>query len=274
MPLRIHRIATVDRADLEPYRTLKRPLEHQKKGIFVAEGETVVRRLFDSPLRVRSVLLTPEWFAVYSPHLEARKEVIDVFIAGKNSIESIVGFPLHKGIMALADIPPPATAAEVARSHAGPLFFVAVDGIMNAENLGVIVRNCASFGVDALLVGETSCDPYLRRAVRNSMGNIFRLPVVYLQNITEDLAGLRAAFTVQLIAAHPRAESKPIGTTDLTGNCCIILGSEGTGVSPPLLSICDQAITIPMRGGVDSLNVGSASAVILYEVQRQRTAKR
>lgn len=273
MLLNIQRVESLDNPDLEPYRTLKRPLEHQQQGIFVAEGDKVVRRLLETPLCVLSILLTPSWFEEFKFLLEKRNESINVYLAEKNVMETIVGHQLHKGIMAIARIPEPHTIENILTTSPRPLFLVAVDGIMNSENLGVIVRNCASFGVHALLAGETSCDPYLRRSVRNSMGNIFSLPIVYLTNIANDLADMRSKFGVKIIAAHPREHSKAIGNVDLSGDCCIVLGNEGSGISESVLSVCDEAVTIPMRNGVDSINVGSASAVLLYEVQRQRNAK-
>jgi tRNA G18 (ribose-2'-O)-methylase SpoU len=273
MALTIIDVASIEHPHLEPYRTLKRPLEHQKEGIFVAEGEKVVRRLLSSSLRILSILLTPEWFALYRSLLEARSETISVHIAKKELMETIVGFELHNGIMAVAKVPERTTLESIIRNMKRPLFFVAADGIMNSENLGVIVRNCASFGVSALLIGETSCDPYLRRAVRNSMGNIFSLPVVYLSDIAEELRHVRSEYGVTIIAAHPRESSRSIASIDFTGNCCIVLGSEGHGISERVLAACDTEATIPMTMGVDSLNVASASAVIMYEVQRQRAQK-
>ena len=273
MALTITHVASIEHPHLEPYRTLKRPLEHQKEGIFVAEGEKVVRRLLESPLRILSILLTHEWFALYKPLLEARSETISVHIAEKELMETIVGFQLHKGIMAVAKVPERTTLESVAARVKRPLFFVAADGIMNSENLGVIVRNCASFGVSALLIGESSCDPYFRRAVRNSMGNIFSLPVVYLSDTEKELRKIRSEFNAAIIAAHPRETSRSIDTIDFTANCCIVLGSEGHGISERVLAACDMETAIPMTTGVDSLNVASASAVIMYEVQRQRKRK-
>lgn len=273
MALTITHVASIEHPHLEPYRTLKRPLEHQKEGIFVAEGEKVVRRLLESPIRILSILLTHEWFALYRPLLESRSETISVHIAKKELMETIVGFQLHKGIMAVAKVPERTTLESVVARVKRPLFFVAADGIMNSENLGVIVRNCASFGVSALLIGESSCDPYLRRAVRNSMGNIFSLPVVYLSDIEKDLQKIRTEFNVTIIAAHPRETSISIDSIDFSANCCIVLGSEGHGISERVLAACDMETAIPMTRGVDSLNVASASAVIMYEVQRQRKRK-
>jgi tRNA G18 (ribose-2'-O)-methylase SpoU len=273
MTLHLHHITSVHRTDLEPYRTLKRPIDHQQQGIFIAEGEKVVRRLAESTLCVRSILLTKEWFAVYESLLQSRRESIEVYIADKDLMETIVGYPLHKGIMALAEIPERTTIAKIVAIAHPPFLFAAVDGIMNSENLGVIVRNCASFGVQAILVGETSCDPYLRRAVRNSMGNVFVLPIVQLRDIAKELSVLRSSYGTKLIAAHPREGSKDISMVDLAGDCCVVFGSEGNGISEAVLAVCDEAVTIPMMNGVDSINVGSASAVLLYEVRRQRSVQ-
>jgi tRNA G18 (ribose-2'-O)-methylase SpoU len=159
----LHHVTSLERPELEPYRTLRRPLDHQRQGIFVAEGEKVVARLLESNLRVLSVLLTPTWFDVYTKLLEERGEQIDVFVADKKLLEGIVGFSLHQGIMAVANIPPQTSLEAVLASHRRPYFLAAVDGLTNAENLGVLVRNCVGFGVHALLVGETSSSPYLRR---------------------------------------------------------------------------------------------------------------
>ena len=149
---------------------------------------------------------------------------------------------------------------------------MAIDSLSNAENLGALMRNCAAFGAHALIVGETSSSPFLRRAVRNSMGTIFQLPVVELKQKRgphESENELRAR-GIRCIAAHPRADDKTLSQADFTGDCCIIFGSEGDGISKEVLDSCDEAVAVPMPPTIDSLNVGAAAAVFLYEVQRQR----
>lgn len=267
--MRIVTVTALDDEGLRPYQTLRRPLEHQQEGIFVAEGEKVVRRLLDSNIAVRSVLLTPEWLEVCRPALETKQAEIVVYVAPKALLESVVGFHLHQGIMAVASIPRPSTLEE-ALAAARPRLFVAVDGLTNAENLGVLVRNCAAFGVDALIVGETSSSPYLRRAVRNSMGTVFNLPVVHVNDLVGTLEELRSIHTLSVLGAHPRADREIPSSAFLKADCCIVFGSEGEGIAPSVLAVCDELLAIPMKSGVDSLNVASASAVVLYEVSRQR----
>ena len=161
-----------------------------------------------------------------------------------------------------------------------------MDGLTSAENLGALVRNCVAFGVHALIVGETSSSPFLRRAVRNSMGTILQLPVVELaklgqrhqftdkphaqnQTLVECLQTLRRR-GVRCIAAHPHTDKKTLSQANFSGDCCVVFGSEGDGISPEILAACDEAVAIPMANAVDSLNVGAAAAVFLYEAARQR----
>jgi len=267
--VKILEVTDLQMPGLEPYRTLRRPVEHQKKGIFVAEGEKVVRRLLESKIPVHSLLITPEWFSVYQRLIETRNEEITVFLAPKRLVESIVGFHLHQGIMAVASIPSPVRLEEVMRFADTPYLFVAIDGLTNAENLGVLVRNCVAFGVHALLVGETSSNPFLRRAVRNSMGAVFKLPVVQVEQLADTLDALRRE-RVLTIAAHPHMEQTRLWDVDVRRSCCLVFGSEGAGISERVLSHCEVHAAIPMQNGVDSLNVASASAVFLAEVMRRR----
>ena len=266
----VHPVTTIEDPKLQPYKTLRRPLEHQREGIFVAEGEKVVRRLLESRLEIVSMLLTPEWFEICRPALETRSDNIQMFVAQKNLLESIVGFRLHQGIMAVAKIPNLPSLNDVLKQSHRPLLFVAADALTNAENLGVLVRNCAAFKVDALLVGETSSSPYLRRAVRNSIGTVFGLSIVHLPDLVAAIKEMRSLHGIYVVAAHPHAERITLQQSSLNGDCCIVFGSEGEGLTPAVLAACDESVAIPMKDGVDSLNVASASAVFLYEAQRQR----
>jgi len=295
--LRIQKIAALDLPELAPYRTMRRPLEHEAQGIFVAEGEKVVRRLLESRFEVVSVLLPEKHLESFRPLLAARPENLNVYLAGKKLLESLIGFSMYQGVLAVGKIPPPASLDDIfqkssarssppAMTRQEPMLFAAVDGLTSAENLGALVRNCVAFGVQALIVGETSSSPYLRRAVRNSMGTIFQLPVIELAKL-----GQRHQFTakphttkstlleclkelhgrgVRCIAAHPHTDKKLLSQADFSGDCCLVFGSEGDGISPAILEACDEAVAIPMPPAVDSLNVGAAAAVFLYEVARQR----
>src|SRR5581483_3035180 len=154
-------------------------------------------------------------------------------------------------------------------------------------NLGALVRNCAAFGVDGLIIGETSSSPFLRRAVRNSMGTIFEMPVFEIDTVRNADPTLRRNDParkltlpdvlrdlrrrgVHCVAAHPHTDKKFLSQADFSRDCCIVFGNEGDGISPAVLEACDEAVAIPMPPNVDSLNVGAAAAVFLYEAARQR----
>ena len=265
-----HSIESLDLPELAPYRTLKRPLEHEAQGIFVAEGDKVVHRLLASAFPVISVLLPDKRLDEFAPLLQTRPEDIPVYlVANKQVLEALVGFEMFQGVMAVARIPA-ATLLDVALARsAPPRLFVAADGLTSAENLGVLVRNCVAFGAQTLFVGETCASPFLRRAVRNSMGAIFQLPVVESAGLPETLRRLQAR-GVSCVAAHPHVSGRTLTQVDFTRDCCVVVGSEGNGLSPAALEACDEAVAIPMANDVDSLNVGNAAAVFLYEACRQR----
>jgi TrmH family RNA methyltransferase len=175
--------------------------------------------------------------------------------------------------MAVGKVPEPKSLETTIASIETPHFLVALDGLVNAENVGVVVRNCAAFGVGAVIAGETSSSPYLRRAVRNSMGTVFQMPVIHSENLRETLQGLHRSHNIDIVAAHVRATST-IDKSDFTKSTCIVLGHEGEGISQNILDICTAQVAIPMMNGTDSLNVASASAAFLYEVRRQRSITR
>lgn len=267
--IRIIAIDTFDLPELAPYRTMKRSLEQRQEGIFVAEGEKVVRRLLASGLAIRSIVLPPKWVEEYSGQVEDRPEEIPVFVAEKEVLERLTGFSMYQGVMAVAEVPPSWTLEQLFENSAQPCFWVAVDGLTSAENMGVVVRNCVAFGAQGLLLGETSASPYLRRAVRSSMGTVFNLPIVELTSLADAVLWLRSQ-GIRSIAAHPHTDQRTLAQADFRRGCCLIFGSEGLGIAPAILEACDEAVAIPMHSTVDSLNVGSAAAVFLYEVNRQR----
>lgn len=265
----VQAIQSLEGPELEPYRTMRRPLDHRRQGIFVAEGEKVVRRLLESPLPVVSLLLPREWHEAYRPLLSQRPDPIRVFLAEKNMLERLTGFTFYQGVLAVGRIPAPAILDSILTRCSNPRLLAATEGITNATNMGVLVRNSAAFGVHALIAGETSCSPWLRRSVRNSMGSVFRLPIHESPDLVATLGHLRA-LGIRCIAAHPREGSRPLPLCNLTTDCCLVFGAEGGGLSPRIVEACDETAMIPMSDHVDSLNVANAAAVFFYETSCQR----
>lgn len=266
----LHPIDSLDLPELAPYRSMRLQETQRREGVFVAEGDKVVRRLLKHPhLRVISMLLPPERLGDFQALAATRAENIRVYLAPKPLLEQLTGYPLYQGVLALGQVPTPPTLDAVLTASRRPYLLAAVDGITSAQNLGVLVRNIAALGAQALLVGSTSSSPYLRRAVRSSMGGVFQISVVEPVDLAPCLRHLRD-HGIRCLAAHPPAQQRVLSQADLTADCCIVFGHEGCGISPAVLEACNEAICVPMQAGLDSLNVGSAAAVFFYEAMRQR----
>ncbi|HYE31405.1 MAG TPA: RNA methyltransferase [Methylomirabilota bacterium] len=256
---------------LAPYGSMRRMQEHREAGIFVAEGHQVVERLLRSPLPVESLLLPPPWFERLRPLIQARPEPeIKVFLAHKALLETLTGFELYQGVLAVGRTPAPLSVETLLRSAGRPAFLLAIDGVTSADNMGQLVRTAAAFAVQGIIASNTSCSVWLRRTVRTSMGAVFQMPVVEHASLPESLALLKAQ-GIRIVAAHPHTDKRLLSEAVLTGDVCLLVGSEGHGISPETLRLADECAAVPMSAGVDSLNVNAATAVFLYEAARQRS---
>lgn len=220
------------------------------EGHFIGDGSRVVRRMLRNNCVVR-ILCTEDWTRT----LEFPSGV-DVLTAPRERLDRLVGFRLHQGIMALGKIPP--------QKPLRGSILLAMDGLSNAENVGAILRTCAAFGVDGVIIGPGTSSPWLRRAVRVSLGAPLRVPVHFTADLAATLRPLNA------YAAHIHGERRDYRDVDYTQDCCLVLGGEAHGVCPEAVGACRASIYIPMEGGWDCLNVASSAAVLLSEVRRQR----
>ena len=268
--LHIQPVQSLDASELALYRTLRRVEKHERAGVLVAANNKVIKRLLASRFTVVSALLTPAWLEKLEPQLRARSEEnICVYVAEPPLLETITGYKLHQGALAVAKIPPPPDLETLLKNSPRPLLLAAVEGIASAENLGAVVRSCAAFGAHFLIVGETCGSPFQRRAVSGSMGTIFEQPLVRVNNLVETLTDLRTC-GVRCLAAHPRPGAKKLAHADLRSDCCLVFGAEGPGLTADALAACDDLVEIPMPSHMNSLNVAVATAVFLYEATRQR----
>jgi len=268
--LQIKPVQVLDAPELALYLTLRRVDEHERAGVLVAANAKVVKRLLASRFAVESALLTPAWLEKLAPLLRARPESeIPVYVAEQKVLETITGYTLHQGALAVGKIPPRPDLETLLQNSPRPLLLAAVEGIASAENLGAIVRGCAAFGAHFLIIGETCGSPYQRRAVAGSMGTLFEQPVVQVESLAATLTDLRSR-GIHCLAAHPRKDAKKLSAVDLRSDCCLVFGAEGPGLTPAALAACDDMVEIPMPSHMNSLNVAAASAVFLYEATRQR----
>lgn len=268
--LHLQPVQSLDAPELALYLTLKRVEEHERAGVLVAANIKTVKRLLASRYPVVSALVTPAWLEKLEPQLRARPEAeLPVYIAEPKLLETITGYQMHQGALAVARIPPQPGFETRLQNSPRPLLLAAVEGLASAENLGAVIRSCAAFGAHFLIIGETCGSPFQRRAVAGSMGTIFEQPLVRVADLAATLASLRAR-GVRCLAAHPRPGAKKLSRVDLRGDCCLVFGAEGPGLTEAVLAACDDAVKIPMPSHMNSLNVAVAAGVFLYEATRQR----
>ena len=245
----------------------------RSRGLFVAEGRLVVRRVIeDRRLRVHSMLLTPTALADLAAPLAVVNPEVPVLIASAEDLTRIAGYDVHRGCLALVHRPPAAPVDDlVARAK----LLVIVDGVGNADNVGGVFRNADAFGAGGVLLSPTSCDPLYRKAIRTSMGAALRVPFARAGDAEwpEVLVRVRrGGFT--LVALTPHEPSETLDTfcqRPQTEKIALIVGAEGAGLTAAVESTADHRVRIPIADGVDSLNVAVATGIALYAIDsRQR----
>ncbi|WP_422391838.1 TrmH family RNA methyltransferase [Arthrobacter sp. N1] len=257
---------SVDDPRLADYRNLTdvqlRLAREPAEGLYIAESSKVLRRAIDAGHVPRSFLLAPKWL----PDLEdvvGRFPAAPAFVAPEATLEAITGFHLHRGALAAMNRPPGRTLGDVLATARRVAI---IEDMVDHTNLGAVFRSAAALGIDAVLFSPRSADPLYRRAVRVSMGSVFQVPWVRLASWPDDLAEVRAAgFTIAALALVPGAVSLDAFAGRDHERLALLLGTEGDGLSADALGAADVALTIPMHGGVDSLNVAAAAAVAFWE---------
>jgi tRNA G18 (ribose-2'-O)-methylase SpoU len=263
MPLHIR---DADDPRVAHYRNLRdrelREAVDRGEGVFVVEGARSLATLLDSPWPLVSVLLTPTRAAALDNMVaSAESRGAPVYVAGTAIFDGIAGFPVHRGVLAIAKRPPLPDPETIL---AGVTTAVAVEGINDHENLGAIFRNSAALGAGAVLLDPTSCDPLYRRSVRVSLGHVLRVPFTRLEPWPERLGLLTSAGFV-VVALDPSA-AVTIDEIDVDQPVALLVGSEGHGLTDGARDHATHTVRIPMAAGVDSLNVATAVAIALHRI--------
>ncbi len=243
-------------------RRRKEPAE----GLFMAEGERVIRRALDAGFGLRSLLLEDKWLPALQDVLE--QTGAPVYLATRPVLEEITGFDVHRGALAAMSRRPLPSVDEVLSTASR---IAVLEDINDHTNIGAIFRAAAGLGLDAVLLSPRCADPLYRRSVRVSMGAVFAVPWTRLARWPGGLDVLvEAGFTA--LALSPDPDATPIGevATAARGRCALLLGAEGPGLSRRALERADMRVRIPMAHGVDSLNVGAAAAVAFYALNADR----
>ena len=227
----------------------------------------VLRILIGPASRCRplSLLIAQKRLSRLGPLIEAAPPGVPVYVAAQAVMDAIVGFPIHRGVLALGLRPPEPGAQTLLAALAPPALALVLLGVSNHDNMGGLFRNAAAFGAGAVVLDAACCDPLYRKAIRVSAGASLAVPFARLAAGEDPLATLAAAgFTA--LALTPRGQAPTAGLAR-PARKAILLGAEGPGLPDTILSR-SRTVAIPMAPGWDSLNVAAASAVVLHELTR------
>lgn len=258
----------VDHADdgrLSDFTAVSDPELARTRGLFVAEGRLVVRRLLtESSFTTRALLVTPSAMKAVEDVLPSLPGV-PVYIVPKDVMDGVAGFNIHRGCLATGERPPRvdwrSVVAEARRA-------VVLERVGDADNVGAIFRSAAAFGADAVLTGPACADPLYRKAIRTSMAAALILPFAQADPWPAMLRELKVQGWA-VAALTPAADAMPLrefASATRPQRVAFVLGHEGEGLTAGALTACEYRVRIPIHASVDSLNVATAAAIALYEL--------
>jgi tRNA G18 (ribose-2'-O)-methylase SpoU len=247
--------------------SLRRSLEAEH-GLFIAEGEKVVRRAVEAGHAVRSFLMAPRWLAGLSDVLDAAGEA-PCYVVSEQVAEAVTGFHVHRGALASLHRRPLPLTTDVL---AGARSVVVLEDIVDHTNVGAVFRTAFALGIDAVLLSPRCADPLYRRAVKVGMGAVFQMPYARLEDWYGGLESLRR-HGFRVVALTPAADAVPLPEAVAADRVALVLGSEGHGLTHRWLTSADVRARIPMTPDVDSLNIASAAAIGCYLVASARRAE-
>lgn len=248
--------------ELAGYRNI-RDQDHVRRGTFICEGEKVLRVVLGPRSRYRpsSVLLAESRVAVLGPWLDSLPWKPTVHVREQALLDSIVGFPLHRGV--LAETPrgeEPSVDSLLTTLGEKPLRILVLSSLANHDNVGLLFRSAAAFGFDAILLDDLTCDPLYRKAIRVSVGGALVIP--FARAPMPELLSLLDKHRVAAYGFSPAGEQE-LGDLVPSPRSAIILGTEGPGLDAQVLERVTR-VRIPIGDTMDSLNVGVAGSIACY----------
>jgi tRNA G18 (ribose-2'-O)-methylase SpoU len=249
---------------IEPFLQVRERDLVGRRGGFVAEGEVVLAKAVAAGRHpLTSLLLDEKRVTALAPILAALPDSIPVYTAAPAVLDAIVGFHIHRGILAIGRRAPDRAASEVLAGLPERAVVLALFGIGNHDNMGGLFRNAAAFGAGAVLLGADCCDPMYRKAIRVSVGAALTTPFAWFADGEDPIALLRA-HGFEPLALSP-AGTEVLGSLKPPARAAVILGAEGPGLPAAMLARA-RTISIPMAGGFDSLNVAVTGGIVLHHL--------
>jgi len=257
-------ISDPDDPRIEPYRAVRERDLVGRQHRFIAEGEVVLRVLLKQRrFEIESLLLAENRVGSLSEPLEDLPPDVPVYMANRRVMDAIVGFPIHRGILAVAHRAPLPPVNDFLAALPQDALVLGLVGLANHDNVGGIFRNAAAFGAQGVLLDSESCDPLYRKAIRVSVGGALVVPFTRAASADAMVQALQAA-SFDILALSPSG-TEVLSQVRPTRRMALLLGAEGPGLPPELLSRTRTA-SIPMSSGFDSLNVATTSGIALHHL--------
>ena len=237
-----------------------------EKGVFIAESAKVIDVALRSGYAPVSMLMERRHLTGQGAALMDRCGDIPVYTADRAVLEALTGYTVNRGILCAMRRPAARTLENVC---AGARRAAVLENIVDATNIGAIFRSAAALGVDAVLLTESCCDPLNRRAVRVSMGTVLQVPWAYVDGWPEAGLAKLHALGFETLAMALSGDCVDIDDERLAEaeKLAVVLGAEGDGLAARTVASCDRTVRIPMKNGVDSLNVAAAGAVAFWQLR-------
>ena len=225
-------------------------------GVFFAEGPKLILELCKSC--TPAVVYATEAALARTPALAALQSVTT--LVAPHVAEKLAGTKSSQGVFALLQTPAPPTHLLHSSRR-----LLALEGVQDPGNVGTLLRSAAAFGFDGVLLGPGCAAPFAPKTLRASMGAAGRLPVLVVSDLPAALTALRGRGVTCLAAALYHSRPLDEVGTDFPGGVCLVIGSEGQGLTDAAVAACDAAVRIPMTDLVESLNAGVAGSVLLWQ---------
>jgi tRNA G18 (ribose-2'-O)-methylase SpoU len=256
-------VRDLDDERLADYRLVASPGELQRRGLFVAEGRLVVKRLVDArALRTVSILLSNTAWDALREELSMKAIEAPIYIVPQDVMNGLVGFNIHRGCLALAERPRIPSVMNVDLTPCRRVLIL--EGVNNPDNVGGLFRNAAAFGVDLVVLGPGCGDPFYRKAIRTAMGATLSVPMADAHAWPDSVTHLAGA-GIRVLALTPAGDAQPLRSVDAsTSRVALLLGAEGEGLSHAAQSAANARVRIEMTSTIDSLNVATAAAIALH----------
>jgi tRNA G18 (ribose-2'-O)-methylase SpoU len=252
---------------IDDYREIADAPLLRERGLFVAEGRLVVRRVIGDPrYTVHSLLLNDAAHRDLGDLLDRLPAETPVHIRPPDEIAAVTGFKFHRGCIALVHRPPAAKFDSILNA---PSPIVVLEDVANPDNVGGVFRNAAAFGAGGIIISPSCCDPLYRKAVRTSMGAVLRVPYARADDWRLAIERVRRR-GFALVALTPRQPSEPLDEFAQRGRAmkvALVVGAEGAGVSETVAALADAHVRIPIAGDVDSLNLSVAVGIALFALR-------